>query len=120
MINSRQLIKQSDILNSEGTILGLYTDSKNSLYLGSFLQDGSGVIYYSVNLDILKDYLQSKLTLTELYIKSPSFLVKHKFRKEEKTYLKEDFLNSLQCGANFYKDLPESMKSKEIERKYGV
>tara|TARA_R110002111_G_C5922390_1_gene366020 strand:- start:40 stop:183 length:144 start_codon:yes stop_codon:yes gene_type:complete len=46
-------------------------------------------------------------------------LIKHKFRKEVKTYLKEDFLDSLQCGTDFYKDIPESMKSEEFERKYG-
>ena len=92
MIEPKELQKISDILNSEGSILGLYTDSRNKLYLGSFLQDGSGVIYYSVNLDTLKDYLQSKLTLAELYIKSQSFLIKHKFRKEEKTYLKGNHL----------------------------
>lgn len=39
--------------------------------------------------------------------------------KKVKTYLKEDFIDLLQCGANFYKDLSDSMKSKEIERIYG-
>lgn len=119
MIELKELQKKSDILNSEGSILGLFTDSKNNLYLGSFLKDGSGIIYYSVKSNILKDYLQSKLTLSELYNMSQSFLVKHKFREKVKTYLKEDFIDLLQYGANFYKDLSDSMKSKEIERIYG-
>ena len=97
----------------------MYKDKKDSLYLGSFLKDGSGTIFYSVTPTYLKDYLQSKITLAGLYKFSKSFLIKHKYRAEQKTYLKEDFINSLQCGADYYKDIPVSMKSKEIEYKYG-
>jgi hypothetical protein len=63
--------------------------------------------------------LKSKLTLIELFANSQSFLIKHKFRKEIKTYLKEDFLDMLQCGKDLYKDIPNSMKSIEVETKYG-
>jgi len=119
MIAPRNLKKELDILNSEGTILGLYSDPKNNLFLGSFLKDGTGTVFYSVDLDLLKSFSQSEMILSDLYIKSKSFLIKHKFRKEVKTYLKEDFLDSLQCGADFYKDIPESMKSEEFETKYG-
>ena len=119
MIELKKLIKISDVLNSEGAILSLFKDPNDNFYFGSFLKDGSGTIYYSLNSSQLKDYLQSKITLGELYIQSQSFLVKHKFRKDVKTYLKEDFIDSLQCGADYYKDFPVSMKSKEIENKYG-
>ncbi len=119
MIDPRNLKKISDILNSEGTILGLYRDPKDNLFLGSLLKEGSGTIFYSVDLNQIKDYLKSELTISELYNESSSFLVNHKFRKEIKTYLKQDFLNSLQCGNEYYKDIPESMKSKEVEKKYG-
>lgn len=119
MIDTRNLKKISDILNSEGTILGLYIDTRTNLYLGSFLKDGSGTIFYTVDLTQLKAYLQSKMPLADLYKRSSSFLVQHKFRKETKTYLKQDFLESLQCGNDYYKDISESMKSKDIEDKYG-
>ncbi|WP_323027545.1 hypothetical protein [Gelidibacter japonicus] len=119
MIDPRNLKKELDILNSEGTILGLYNDPKNNLFLGAFLKDGTGTVYFSVDIDSLKNYLQSKINLFDLYKTSDSFLIKHKFKKEVKTYLKEDFLDSLQCGTDFYKDIPESMKSVEFERKYG-
>ena len=102
----------SDVLNSEGAILSLFKDEKHNFYFGFFLKDGTGTIYYSINSSQLKDYLQSKITLGELYIQSQSFLVKHKFKKE-------DFVDSLRCGAEYYKDIPVSMKSKEIETKYG-
>ena len=67
----------------------------------------------------IKDYLKSKLTLIELFANSQSFLIKHKFRNEIKTYLKEDFSDMLQCGSDYYKDIPVSMKSGKIENKYG-
>ena len=120
MIDSRNLKKETDILNSEGTILGLYRDPKGNLYFGSLLKDGSGTVFYAVSENQLKDYLHSKMTLSSLYKESQSFLVKHKFRGEMKTYLKEDFVDSLQCGNDFYKNIPKSMKSKVIGDKYGI
>ena len=118
MIDPGKLKKELDILNSEGTILGLYSDSKDNLFLGSLLKDGSGTVFYSVDLDLLRSFSQSKIILSDLYAMSKSFLIKHKFRREVKTYLKEDFSDSLQCGTKFYKDIPESMKSEDFERKY--
>ena len=120
MIDTKKLNKISDILNSEGGILSLYKDKKDSLYLGSFLKDGSGTIFYSVTPTHLKDYLQSKITLAGLYKSSKSFLIKHKYRAEQKTYLKEEFINDLQCGSDFYKDIPDSMKSESIEKEFGT
>lgn len=119
MIDPRNLKPVLDILNSEGCILGLKTDPKGNLYLSSFLKDGSGSVFYSTNLQELKAFLESNLTIKDMYLKSPDFLVKHKLRYDVKTFLKEDFQNDLQCGSDLYKDIPESMKSKEFEKKYG-
>ena len=119
MIDPRNLKTVYDILNSEGCILGLKTDPKGNLYLSSFLKDGSGTVFYSITEKELKAFVESELTIKEMYIKSTDFLVKHKFRNEVKTYLKEDFQNSLQCGTDLYENIPESMKSKKFEQKYG-
>jgi len=119
MIDPRNLKPVLDILNSEGCILGLKTDPKGNLYLSSFLKDGSGNIFYSTNVKELKAFIESNLTIKNMYLRSSDFLVKHKFRNDVKTFLKEDFKNDLQCGSDLYKDLPESMKSKEFEKKYG-
>jgi len=119
MINLKDIEKELDILNSEGTILCLYKDSLNNLYLKSFLKNGSGNVFFSVSINYLKDYLNSKITLRELYNNSKFFLVKFIFRNENKTYLKEEFIDSLQCGSDYYKDIPESMKTMEFEKKYG-
>jgi len=119
MIDPRNLKSILDILNSEGTILGLKNDLKGNLYLSSYLKDGSGNVYYSTTEKELKAFVESQMTIKEIYLNSTDFLVKHKFRSEVKTFLKEDFENNLQCGSDLYKDIPESMKSKKFEEKYG-
>lgn len=119
MIDPRILKPVLDILNSEGCILGLKTDPNGKLYLSSFLKDGSGNVYYSTSEKQLKDFAKSKVTIKEMYNASRDFLVKHKFRNVVKTYLKEDFQENLQCGVDYYKDIPESMKSNEFEKTYG-
>lgn len=119
MIDPKNLKPIMDILNSEGCILGLKSDSKGNLYLSSFLIDGSGIVYYSTTSKELKAFLKSKLTIKDIYLKSPDFLVKRKFKNDVKTYFKEDFQKDLQCGSDLYKDIPESMKSKEFVKKYG-
>lgn len=119
MIEIKKLNKISDILNSEGGILTLYSNKNKDLYLESSLKDGTGTIFYSVTPTCLQDYLQSKLTLVEVYNSSDSFFIRHKYRKELKTYLKQDFISSLQCGEEFYKEIPDNMKSIDIEKKYG-
>lgn len=119
MIDPKLLKPIVDILNSEGFILRLKTDPKGNLYLSSFLKDGSGNVFYSTNLKELKAFIKSELTIKEMYLRSPDFLIKHKFRNDVKTFLKEDFQNDLECGSDLYKDIPESMKSIEFEKKYG-
>ena len=107
MTELKDLKKEADILNAEGCILGLYTTPNNKFYLGSLLKDGSGTVFYAVKPNRLKDYLQSQLTIVDLYNLSDSFLVRHKFRKEVKTYLKEDFSDSLKYGTAYYKDISD-------------
>jgi len=119
MINLSELIKEADILNSEGCILGLYKTKERNYYLSSFLSDGTGNVFYSVNLKQLKGYLNSKFTLADLYIKSTSILVKKKNRELEQTFFKNDFIDKIQTGNKRYNTLPSSMKSELIEDKYG-
>ena len=47
MIILNSLTKIGDVLNSEGAILALYEDQENKFYMSSFLNDGSGTIYYA-------------------------------------------------------------------------
>ena len=118
-MDPRNLVPVYDILNSEGRILGLNKDPKGNLYLSSSLNNGLGEIFYVTTPSQLKVFIESKLTINEIYNNSKDFLVKFKIRKEIKTYLKEDFIGHLACGADYYNNLPESMKSKEFEQQFG-
>lgn len=104
-----------DILNSEGTILGLYQNDENEFYFGAILKDGSGRIFFKVSKDQLFDYYHSKLTLVDVLNNSGDFIVKHMFREESKAYLKEDVIELLQGGNRFYNSYNNSMKSIEFK-----
>ena len=67
--NINSLKKVDDLINSEGSILGLYIREDN-YYLGSYLTDKSGILYYSTNKIDLTDYINSKIKLIDLYNKS--------------------------------------------------
>ncbi len=117
MVDIKKLKKEADILNSEGTILGLY-QAQSVYYLGSYLTDGSGMVYYSIlSLSILKDYFNSKLTLKELYNDSKDFIVTTKFRKETASFIKEDLASLIKLGDKFYNELSVGLKNKEFEDK---
>lgn len=81
IIDIHKLKKIEDILNSEGTILGLYQIGEEYI-LGSFLSDNSGVVYYSTNLETLKKYLTSKINLKQVYFNSEDFIVTKKHSHE--------------------------------------
>lgn len=117
ILDIRKLNKQDDILNSEGTILGLYNIG-SQIYLGSYLKDGSGIVYYSTTNDILKQYLRSEIRLQELYYESEDFIVSRKFRKETVLFLKQDLSDLIQCGDKLYSELPDSMKNHSFEQKF--
>lgn len=119
MIVPSNLKRTIDILNSEGCILGLNTDNNGNLYLSSYLKDGSGYVFYSTTESQLKQFLQSKTTIEQIYSASADFSIKYKSRSEVVTSLKEDYQSKLMLGLKYYHDLPNSMKSTEFETKYG-
>src|SRR5215471_12470981 len=97
MIDIRNLQKIGDILNSEGSILGLYKRAE-AFFLGSFLADGTGTVYYSTTREKLQQYFHSQVTLQQLYQESDDYFVTKRIRREDSLFLKADFLNRLQCG----------------------
>jgi hypothetical protein len=119
IIDIHKLKKIDDILNSEGTILGLYQIG-NEYILGSFLSDKSGVVYYSTNLETLKKYLTSEINLKQVYLDSEDFIVTKKNRRETISYLKKDLADLIQCGDKLYSEISESLKNDKIENQlYG-
>ncbi|MDP3667805.1 MAG: hypothetical protein Q8R50_14070 [Sediminibacterium sp.] len=113
IIDINKLKKIDDILNSEGTVLGLYQIA-NEYVLSSFLSDKSGVVYYSTNLETLKKYLTSEINLKLVYIDSEDFIVTKKYRHEKVSYIKQDLADLIQCGDKLYSEISESMKNDKI------
>ena len=111
----KELEKITDILNSEGTILGLYNLDKK-LYLSSFLTDHTGEIYYSTTKEKLLQYLRSKIMLQELYLESDDIFVSRQLRNYTGLHLKQDFANVIKCSGEYYEELSEALKNPEIER----
>jgi hypothetical protein len=116
MIEVNKLNKKGELLNSEGPILTVY-ENKNDYYLASHVSDGSGTIFYSVELDNLKKYLRSEITLKELYLLSADVLILNKFRDVETVHTKEDFVNRIQCGAKLFREFSDDMANFSLAEK---
>lgn len=113
----RRLKKIDDILNSEGTVLGLFQIDEQ-FFLGSFLKDHSGMVYYSVSRDLLKSYFDSKLKLRQVYLASEDIIVTRKCRNEIESFLKNDFAEMLQCGDQYYHEIGESMRNDNLANQF--
>jgi len=114
MIEINKLKKIADILNSEGTILGLYQLHKQ-LFLGSFLSDKTGMVYYLTTRESLNQYLNGEKTLGQVYLDSEDFIVSRKFRDETVAYLKQDLADLIQCGDKYYYELSDGLKTPNIQ-----
>ena len=110
----KRLKKIADILNSEGTILGLYSFN-DELYLASYLTNKTGMVYYSTTKEKLLQYLQNKIILKQLYLECDDFIVSREFRNDTVTFFKQDFVDLLQCGDKYYNELSDSLKNSKIE-----
>jgi len=111
--------KVLEIINAEGAILALF-EKQGEYSLGSFLEDGSGTIYYGTTIEMLRRYIKSEVTLNDIFELSEDFIVELKGRKQRGLFIKEDFKDRLQCGSSYYKDLSDGMKPKEFEEMFGV
>jgi len=61
------LNKQLDLINSEGTILGLYHSTTNEIFLSSLMSDSDETIYFKVDDHEIRMYVNGYITLQELY-----------------------------------------------------
>ncbi len=109
-----KLKKIDDILNSEGSILGLYKKN-NQLFLASYLTDKTGMVYYSTSKEALNQYLNNKITLGQVYLESEDFIVSRNFRSDTVTYLKQDLSDKIQCGDKYYNELSDGLKNLNIQ-----
>ncbi len=113
LTNITQLKRLTDILNCEGGILILYKQ-EDELYLSSYLTDNSGNVFYRTTADNILNYLKGSITLRELYLLSDDVLVTRKQREESATYIKDDLAHLLQCGNDYYTQISEGLKGKDV------
>jgi hypothetical protein len=97
IIDIEKLKKIDDIISCEGSVLSLY-EYEDKLFLSSHLIDGTGLVFYSTNLESLSHYFDSKITLSELYQLSNDIFITRKYKKDSKLYLSDDFLLLIQYG----------------------
>jgi len=110
--NVRDLKKIDDILNCEGTILGLHKDkAKDKLCLSSFLRDGSGTVYYSVNERTLAKYLNNELRLREVYMASEDTFVLRNSPIEAVYFFKEYLTELITCGERLFQENSDEIKN---------
>jgi len=111
--NIRNLKKIDDILNSEGTILGLH-QHRDQLYLSSYLKDESGTVYYSVDALILVRYFKSELKLREVFLASEDVVVPRKSSQATNYLVKAGLTELISCGDRLFSENSEGIKSHRI------
>lgn len=114
ILDANKIEKLDDLINSEGTILGLYKYN-NQYYLGSYLSDSSGTLYYSVSKKDLQRYIDSKIKLKELYLLSEDFIVIRKYRSDYKYYLQKDMIELITFSEMYFNEIDVSMRNTFIK-----
>ena len=115
--NVKAVKKQADILNGEGTILGLFNTGPN-LSLGSYLKDGSGTVYYSTTRELLKKFLTSEISLKQLYLASHDVLVTKDSNGDMTSHPKQDLEDLIFCGDKLYSENAQSMRDANFEESF--
>jgi hypothetical protein len=112
------------ILNSEGNILTIKklkreTD-EHDMFLEAIFDQGKKKVYTKITVEALKLYFNSRLRLFEIFLirsDEPYFIFsENKFQKiifGDK--LKNEVINTIECGMLFYSDISSGMKSDPLE-----
>ncbi|MEN9547703.1 MAG: hypothetical protein RIR12_294 [Bacteroidota bacterium] len=117
MIDIKKIKKIDEIINAEGTILGLYNNG-NEFILGSYLNNNLGTVYYSVDFAMLKKYVTSQVTLRQLYLDSKDTIVIVKNRTNTDSFIKEDLADSLELGDNLFSEISSGIRNDNFFQKY--
>jgi hypothetical protein len=118
MVEINQLKKVFSIFNSVGTILGVYEHKTGTLFLSSYLKDGSGDVYYSTDKETVDKFFNSEMTLKQVYIESDDFLVSRKFRNETVTFIKEDLADLIHCGDCLFSELSSDTRNDNLASEF--
>ena len=110
MLNVKKLSKVQDILKSDNMLLGYFKSIKGGDYLGSCLRDVEGVVFYAARKRDLKRYLNNEIRLRDIYLNSPSVIVKVKEDDVVKAYPADTFNGGISFWDNYFEDIPDEIK----------
>jgi hypothetical protein len=113
LVETKNLKKITDIINSEGCILGLYKNGE-VLILSSHLMDIGGDVFYTTTGELLRHYLNGDITLNQLFMLSEDILVTRKLASEKTTHVKADLVSRITFGEEYYTNISYGMKNKNI------
>jgi hypothetical protein len=118
IIEIEKLKKIDDIISCEGSVLSVYNYG-NYFFLASFLIDGTGTVFYSTNHDMVLSYLNSSITLSQLYQASDDIFVSRVYQRDTTLFLSNDFQELIQFGKLFLNEINKDMINTEfIKRIY--
>ena len=118
IIEIEKLKKIDDIISCEGSVLSVYNYG-NSFFLASFLTDGTGTVFYSTNHDMVLSYLNSNITLSQLYQASNDVFITRVYQRDTTLFLSNDFQELIQFGKLFINQINKDMINTEfIKRIY--
>ena len=90
-----------------------------TFFLASFLIDGTGTVFYSTNHDMVLSYLNSSITLCQLYQASDDIFVTRVYQRDTTLFLSNDFQELIQFGKLFLNEINKDMINTEfIKRIY--
>ncbi len=78
------------------------------MYLKSFIKPENSYITYKVSRDALIQFRDNKYTIEDLLKDSDSTLISYEHRKNNQTFVKDDFYGKLHCGNKKISDFSES------------
>ena len=121
MTDPRNLKKKDVLLQSEGPLLSVYENPVGELYFSAYLSKSGGYVFFPVTDVQFRGYLNSELTIKDIYNSIDSLLIKRQFRKEVETFIKDGLEAEINFRNDLLKDLTDGMKNlKAIEKYLGL
>jgi len=113
MKDVRVLRPVSDLINCEGTVVGLLRHPRGEWYLKAYVKEPVGYVYFPVAEDALKKYLNDEMTLDELYAAAPVQEVIFKYRTKQTVYPKAFFAEKLVAGDKYFTDYSANCRPRD-------
>ena len=110
MIKDNKFLKKiNNILNSNGTLLGLFKYN-DTYYLSSYIDDNSGRAYCSVDEPTLTSYFNNELRLKDVFMASEDIVVAPGFRN----LIKEQLAELIASGKRLFSENSDEMRNDSL------